>query len=111
MPVSLAQVQRSSLGDPSVRNRVVQFLQGRAEKLGSKYLVLIAARAADDPFAKVKTMIKDLITKLMEEANVEADAKAYCDTEMATNKQTRENKAAEVEELTALSNQLTAESA
>merc|ERR1711937_68596 len=36
-----------------------------------------------------------------EEANGEADHKAYCDTEMATNKMTRDNKQSEVDELTA----------
>merc|ERR1719171_2201921 len=54
-------------------------------------------------------MIKAMIVKLMEEANSEADHKAYCDTELATNKQTRENKAAEVEELTAAVEKHTAE--
>merc|ERR550537_1364761 len=44
-------------------------------------------------------MIKDLIVKLMEEANAEADQKGFCDAEMATNKQTREIKSAEVEDL------------
>jgi len=39
--------------------------------------------------------------KLMEEANAEADQNAYCTTEMATNKQTREIKSSEVDELTA----------
>merc|ERR1719149_279818 len=37
----------------------------------------------------------------MEEANAEADQNAYCTTEMATNKQTREIKSSEVDELTA----------
>merc|ERR1719502_464941 len=46
-------------------------------------------------------MIKDLIVKLMEEANAEADQHAYCQTELATNKQTREIKSEEAEELTA----------
>merc|ERR1719221_1404601 len=46
-------------------------------------------------------MIKDLIVKLMEQANSEADHKAYCDTELATNKQTREIKTAELDELSA----------
>jgi len=77
------------------------FLQGRAQKLGSKYLALIATRAGSDPFGKVKKMIKDLIVKLMEEANAEADQHAYCETELATNKQTREIKSSEVDELTA----------
>jgi len=64
-------------------------------------LALMATRAATDPFAKIKSMIKDLIVKLMEEANAEADSHAYCETELATNKQTREIKSGEVDELTA----------
>merc|ERR550537_145954 len=85
----------------TVRQRIVEFLQGRARKLSSSYLALIATQAESDPFAKIKKMIKDLIVKLMEEANAEADQHAYCQTEMATNKQTREIKSEEVEELTA----------
>jgi len=88
-------------GQGSAQQRVAAFLQDRAKKLGSKYLALVASHATDDPFGKVKKMIKDLIVKLMEQANSEADAKAYCDTELATNKQTREDKQAEVEELSA----------
>merc|ERR1719254_108428 len=84
-----------------LRQRVVEFLQGRAQKLGSKYLALMASKASEDPFGKVKKMIKDLIVKLMEQANAEADQHAYCETELATNKQTREIKSSEVEELTA----------
>merc|ERR1719146_445276 len=106
LPASLIQTKsafaqlRSSSSD-IVRQRVVEFLQGRAQKLGSKYLALMATRAEADPFGKVKKMIKDLIVKLMEEANAEADQHAYCETELATNKQTREIKSSEVEELTA----------
>merc|ERR1719361_3030610 len=87
--------------EPELRQKLASFLQDRAKKLGRRYLALIAARAEADPFAKVKKMIKDLIVKLMEEANSEADSKAYCDTELATNKQTREIKQQEVDELTA----------
>merc|ERR1719487_118443 len=59
---------RSRSADPTVGQRVADFLQARAKKFGSKYLSLVAARAAADPFAKIKKMIKDLITKLMEGA-------------------------------------------
>jgi hypothetical protein len=97
---SLAQL-RSSTEQPEVRQRVMEFLQSRAAKTGSRYLALAANRASEDPFKKIKKMIKDMIIKLMEEANAEADHKAYCDVEMATNKQTRDNKAAEAEDLTA----------
>jgi len=97
---SLAQLRSTSSQDDK-RQRLVEFLQGRAQKTGSKYLALMATRASEDPFAKIKTMIKDLIVKLMEEANAEADQHAYCQTELATNKQTREIKSEEVDELTA----------
>jgi len=59
----------------------------------------------------VKKMIKDLIVKLMEQANSEADHKAYCDTELATNKQTREIKTSEIDELSANIEKNTATSA
>merc|ERR1719440_2689556 len=89
---ALPQLRSASGSDDFTRQKVVEFLQGRAKKLGSKYLALIATRASEDPFGKVKKMIKDLIVKLMEEANAEADQHAYCETELATNKQTREIK-------------------
>merc|ERR1719421_1459886 len=46
-------------------------------------------------------MIEDMVTKLMEEANEEAEHKGFCDKEMGTNKATRDTKTDEVEELTA----------
>merc|ERR1719356_1347641 len=100
-PAALAQL-RSAVGRQDLlRERVVAFLQSRAKKLGSKYLALMASKASEDPFGKVKKMIKDLIVKLMEQANAEADQHAFCETELATNKQTREIKSSEVDELTA----------
>merc|ERR1719272_2389252 len=95
--------------DPSARHRVAAFLQSRANKLNSRYLALAAARMQADPFKKVKKMIKDLIVKLMEEANAEAEHKGFCDTELATNKQTRDNLGASVDELTAAIEAKTAE--
>jgi len=106
---SFAQLRSNTQGDSQVRRRVVELLQSRAKKLGSRYLALVASRASDDPFAKVKKMIKDLIVKLMEEANAEANHKGFCDTELATNKQTREIKSAEVEDLSATIDKNTAE--
>lgn len=87
--------------DAQRRTHLVEFLQGRARRFGSRYLSLVANHASADPFGKVKKMIKDLIVKLMEQANSEADHKAYCDTELATNKQTRDIKTAEVDQLSA----------
>merc|ERR1719270_2401318 len=93
------------------RGRAQEVLDTQARRLGSGTLLLAADRAASDPFAKVKKMIKELIVKLMEETNAEADQHAYCTTELAKNKETRENKQEEVDELTALIEQLTSESA
>jgi len=105
---SFAQL-RSSTSNDGTRQRVVEFLQARAKKIDSRYLLVVANRAGDDPFAKVKSMIKELIVKLMEEANAEASHKGFCDSELATNKQTRENKAAEAEDLTAQIEKATAD--
>merc|ERR1719181_1224068 len=46
-------------------------------------------------------MIKDLIVRLMEEANEEAEHKGWCDTELSTNEQTRKEKTEGVETLRA----------
>merc|ERR1719194_300967 len=56
-------------------------------------------RVTEDQFKKVKKMIKDLIVKLMEEANEEAEHKGWCDTELSTNEQTRKEKTEAVETL------------
>merc|ERR1719473_577692 len=53
-------------------------------------------------------MIKDLIVRLMEEANEEAEHKGWCDTELSTNEQTRKEKTAAVETLHAEIDELTA---
>jgi len=71
-------------------------------------LSTLAVRVADDPFGKVKKMIKDLIVRLMEEANEEAEHKGWCDTELSTNEQTRAEKTEAVETLHAEIDQLEA---
>jgi prefoldin subunit 5 len=88
--------------------RVAQFLSTRATQLNSRVLSTLAARVAADPFKKVKKMIKDLITRLMEEANEEAEHKGWCDTELSTNEQTRKEKTEAVETLHAEIDQLEA---
>merc|ERR1719449_341442 len=88
--------------------RVALYLNAQAKKLNSRILSTIAARASDDPFKKVKKMIKDLIVRLMEEANEEAEHKGWCDTELSTNEQTRKEKTEAVETLHAEIDQLEA---
>merc|ERR1719335_1740545 len=87
------------------RARAVVFLQAKAKELQSRLLKALATRLANngeqgssfDPFVKVRKMIKDLIVKLMDEANEEAAHKGWCDTELATNENTRRQKTEAVE--------------
>jgi prefoldin subunit 5 len=103
---SLAQL-RSDL-NAQAQARVALFLKSKAKQLNSRVLSALAARVSDDPFRKVKKMIKDLITRLMEEANEEAEHKGWCDTELATNEQVRKEKTDAVEMLHAEIDQLEA---
>merc|ERR1719321_2158697 len=69
---------------------------------------MIAQRVEENPFGKVKKMIKDLISKLVQEATEEAEHKGWCDTELTTNQQTRDKKTEEVAQLTQEVEELTA---
>jgi uncharacterized protein YoxC len=94
---ALAQL-RSNQMSPA-QEKVVSFLNEQARKSGSRLLSEMALSAQANPFGKVKKMIKDLIVKLSEEATSETEHKGWCDTELTTNKQTRDKKTAEVNEL------------
>jgi len=88
--------------------KVASYLTKQAKKLNSRVLQVFAIRVAADPFKKVKKMIKDLIVKLMEEANAEAEQKGFCDKELDTNEHTRKEKSEAVVMLTAEIDELTA---
>jgi len=79
--------------------RVAAYLKQQGSRINSRVLSALAMRVSEDPFKKVKKMIKDLIVKLMEEANEEAEHKGWCDTELSTNEQTRKEKTEAVETL------------
>jgi len=92
----------------TAQRRAAMYLQDMAKQLNSRVLSAVAGRVSADPFRKVKKMIKDLITRLMEEANEEAEHKGWCDTELSTNEQTRKEKTEAVETLHAEIDQLEA---
>merc|ERR1719428_99311 len=106
--VSFVQL-RSNTQQPTQR-KAAAFLAEQGAKLHSNLLAAIAVRANSDPFVKVRKMINDMVKKLMEEANEEADHKAFCDAEMSTNKQTRDQKSTSIEELKASIEELTSDS-
>jgi len=103
---TLAQLR--SKGENPAQFRVAVYLQDKARQINSRVLSMLAERVEKDPFKKVKKMIKDLIDKLMEEANEEAAHKGWCDTELATNEKTRKEKTDAVETLKSEIDELTA---
>jgi len=110
---ALLQKQRSTLAqlradNHGIQNRIADFLQDEAARLNSRVLSALAVRVQQDPFGKVKKMIKDLIVRLMEESNEEAEHKGWCDTELAGNEQTRKEKSTAVESLHARVDELQA---
>jgi hypothetical protein len=99
-PPSFIQLNaRSTMASPAVQRRLSNFLKEKAQEINSRVLSALAVHVSEDPFVKVKKMIKDLIVRLMEEANEEAEHKGWCDTELGTNEQTRKEKTNAVETL------------
>merc|ERR1719487_216312 len=98
---SFVQFRASTDSVKPIQARVAAFLETRAKEVNSPILALLAAKTDSDVFAKVKKMIDSMITKLMEEANKEAEQKAWCDAEMASNLHTRNAKTEEGDRLNA----------
>merc|ERR1719491_826348 len=103
---ALAQLRSNQLSP--LQQKVAAFLNERAHSIGSRVLSAMALSAEANPFGKVKKMIKDLISKLMEEGTSETEHKGWCDTELTTNKQTRDKKTTEVNDLESNIEDLTA---
>jgi hypothetical protein len=72
-------------------------------QLASKIAAVVryGASSGEDPFEKVKALIKDMIVKLEKEQDSEASEKAYCDEEMAKTKAKKEELDYTISKLTA----------
>jgi len=118
---SLAQTSFVQLVSSTKGNKIVHVLKDLASAQHSTALSQLASRvqsairlgnsAGDDPFAKVKQLITDMLAKLTKEAEEAATQKAFCDKEMAETKAKREDKTAEVEKLSTRVEQKEAKSA
>jgi len=64
------------------KEEALRALQKLGKQLHSTALVSLVQRAAEDPFAKVRSMIEEMLNKLLAEAAEEADQKAFCDKEI-----------------------------
>jgi hypothetical protein len=98
----------------------VRFVRTMSEKQNSTALAQLAMRMAsviristannEDPFAKVKGLISDMIERLESEASADAEHKAYCDKELAESEEKQADKKAEIEKLSTKIDQATARS-
>merc|ERR1712187_945445 len=67
------------MGAEDVRRRLADMLKGTGQRLKSTLLTSLASHVAEDPFAKVKTLIQELIERLLQEASNDSNQKDWCD--------------------------------
>merc|ERR1719191_1737799 len=99
----------------------VKYVKKLSETMHSAALAQLANRMAaaarmgaasgDDPFAKVKGLISEMIERLLKEAAEDAAHKAYCDKEMAETKAKKEELTDEIDALTTKIDKMSADSA
>merc|ERR1719420_2624569 len=117
--ISYSFVQVSMTSGADLANfEAVRFVRDLAQKQKSTALAQLASRmvsamrgshrAGEDPFAKVKGLISDMIEKLLAEAEADATEKAYCDKEMAETETKKAKSAKLKEEVAALQKELAA---
>merc|ERR1719160_1446214 len=88
-----------------VKDRVVNMLQALATKDDSNAISLLADRVeaasmmGEDPFAKIKGLISEMIEKLEADAAKEASHKAFCDKEMKETKAKKVDKESDLDTL------------
>ncbi|CAK0840274.1 unnamed protein product, partial [Prorocentrum cordatum] len=114
-------IQKLSTGADLAHFEAVRYVRDLARKQNSKALAQLASRMAsamrmssgngEDPFAKVKGLIQDMIEKLESEAGADAKHKAYCDKEIAYADEKKANRVSEIEKLTTSIDQMSARSA
>merc|ERR1719453_3000820 len=68
------------------------------------------AKAGEDPFAKVKSLIKDMIEKLLKDGQADATEHAFCTKEMAETEAKKADKEAAVAKLSTSIDSMTAKS-
>merc|ERR1719409_145157 len=83
---------KAQMQDEDPKSRALRSIEQLGRKLRSTALISLAYRAASDPFGKVRSMIEDMIAKLLQEAAEEATQKAFCDKEIGESKASKDEK-------------------
>merc|ERR1719502_362569 len=103
--LQIGTVSKAGTKTKEVKQHVLDLLQSLAQKINDKQLSLLAQRIqsaamlGEDPFAKIKGLISEMIEKLEAEAAKEAAHKAFCDKEMSETKAKKEDKETELDDL------------
>merc|ERR1719355_134282 len=87
--------------DEDSKSRALRSIEQLGRKLHSTALVSLAYRAASDPFGKIRSMIEDMIAKLLQEAAEEATQKAFCDTEIGESTKSKDEKQGKLDKVNA----------
>jgi len=82
-----------------VRNLGYEQKSSALVQLAIKMASAVRGAGSSDPFAKVRGMISDMITKLEDAAGADAAKKAFCDKELGVTKEQKEDKTDEIAEL------------
>jgi len=108
---SFLQVSKLSSRVDLANFEVVRMIRDLAKKDQSAALAQLASRVAStvrfggsnqaDIFAKVKDLVRDMISKLESEGEADATEKAFCDKELAETNLKKDDKSSEIEKLTA----------
>jgi len=102
--VAFALLRSGSSAEPASKGKhrdVRDFVEREAHRLKSHTFSLLVQRIDADPFAKVASLINDMIQKLLNEANEDAEHEGFCDTEMGKSKETRTKLTEDVDSLSA----------
>merc|ERR1711956_203352 len=97
--------------------RAVRYLHDFAEKQHLPALAQLtmrmdaAIRNSDDPFAKVKGLIQEMIETLEAQAEADATEKAYCDKELAESNAKKDEKTNEIKKLSTKIDSMTSRAA
>lgn len=118
--IDLDQTNEIHTGADLANFEAVHFIRDLARKTNDKRLSQLAirmsaamhnTRAGEDPFAKVKELIKNMLETLLSDAQADATHKAYCDKELGQSGEKKAEKIATVDKLSTKIDSMSSKSA